>query len=109
MKRKLCRIFIMMFICYGIGSFIVCVDLFSVPVMNLEYARSHPEWRVTDVTYPVSTFDFCLGDGLVTALENILIWIPLMFGFMRTVDFIRACHDEEKEDAWTDFIALSGL
>jgi hypothetical protein len=45
----------------------------------------------------------------VTALENILVWLPLFFGFMRTVDFLRADYDEEKENAWNNFCILSGL
>jgi hypothetical protein len=93
----------MMIVCYSLGSFMVCVDLARVPVVNQDYARGNPGWRVQDVEYPRTTWGFCLGDGEVTALENILIWLPLFFGFMRTVDFLRADYDEEKE------IILSGL
>jgi hypothetical protein len=50
-----------------------------------------------------------LGDGEVTALENILLWLPLFFGFMRTIDFLRADYDEEKESRFADFCILSGL
>ena len=97
MSRKLCRIFITMFFCYGIGSFMVVIDLSSVPVHDFSWYRNNPQWRIQNVEYATSTWEFCLGDGEVTALENILIWIPLLFGFMRTIDFFRAWHDEEKE------------
>lgn len=98
-----------MIVCYGIGSFMVCVDLSRVPVIDREYCRSHPEWRVQNLEYPAQTWGFCLGDGEVTALENVLIWIPLLFGFMRTVDFIRATNDEEKEQVFVFFLKQNNL
>jgi len=99
----------MMIACYGLGSFMVCVDLARVPVIDQDYAREHSEWNVQNVEYPRQTWGFCLGDGEVTALENILIWLPLFFGFMRTVDFLRTDYDDEKENRWNDFIVLSNL
>lgn len=99
----------MMVVCYGLGSFMVCVDLVRVPVIDWDYAREHPEYRIQDIEYARQTWGFCLGDGEVTALENILLWLPLLFGFMRTIDFLRADYDEEKTDAWNDFCILSGL
>jgi hypothetical protein len=99
----------MMIVCYGLGSFMVCVDLARVPVIKQDYAREHPEWRVQNLEFARQTWVFCLGDGEVTALENILVWLPLFFGFMRTVDFLRADYDDEKENRWNDFCVLSGL
>jgi len=99
----------MMIVCYGLGSFMVCVDLARVPVVNQDYAREHLEWRVQNIEYARQTWGFCLGDGEVTALENILVWLPLLFGFMRTVDFLRAQYDEDKENRWNDFLIYSEL
>jgi hypothetical protein len=104
MPRKIVFIFGTMILCYSIGSFMVMFDLAQVPVINHDYARSHPEWRVQDFEYPVQTWELRIGDGQVSALENILIWLPLLFGFMRTVDLIRAFHDDEKENGFAYFM-----
>lgn len=48
MTKKLSRIFGMMIVCYGLGSFMVVVDLARVPVINQDYAREHSDasqWR----------------------------------------------------------------
>lgn len=87
----------------------VCVDLARVPVINKDYAREYPSWRIQNIEYARQTWGFSLGDGEVTALENILVWLPLLFGFMRTIDFLRADYDEEKENRFVDFCILSDL
>lgn len=104
MNKKIMFIFGTMILCYAVGSFMVMFDLSQVPVINHDYARAHPQWRFQDVEYPAQTWELCIGDGEVSALENVLIWLPLLFGFMRTVDLIRAFHDDEKENGFAYFM-----
>jgi len=100
-------IWVTMVLCYGLGCLMVCVDLASVPVIDHDYARSHPDWRVTDRYYDERSWELRPGDGVVSALESCLLWLGLLFGFMRTIDLLRAYHDEDHMNRWTYFWGLS--
>lgn len=103
MRSSILVICVTMLLCYAVGCLFVVTDLASVPVHNDDYYREHPEWRVQDIEYPEATWEICLGDGEVTALENIFIWVSLLWGFMRTVDLVIRYETLDELTAWEDF------
>jgi len=48
-------------------------------------------------------FEFEMGNGYVSAVENYIMMLSLFFGFMRLVDLFKLWEIEEKEYQWVWF------
>ena len=79
-------------ILFGIGAYIMVFDLGSVPRDGYEIAND-----------PDRFWEINIGNGFVSNIENILMWLGEFFGFMRCLDLIKLIHEEDKKQKWRIF------
>lgn len=109
LEHAIVKVFLTMFICFSVGVFFVMFDLASVPVKNRDYYREHPDFRVTDREFPSSSWFVRIGDGIVTALENIIMTVSLLFGALRTVDLLFLWDEYERSMAAAWFFSQADM
>jgi len=88
---------------WGMGSYIVVFDLASVPKVS-----DDPEWYAGKKTYqdPDRVWEWNIGNGFVSNIENIVMWLCEFFGFLRFLDLIKLFHEDEKIYRWRMFWEL---
>jgi hypothetical protein len=96
-------------ILWGLGAYVVCGDLTTVPRYGSEaWIRENPNWSVgmKPPQYPERFWEWNIGNGFVSNIENIVMMLCLFFGFMRFIDLMKLFHEEEKAQAWRMFWEL---
>lgn len=112
---KISRCLLMMIAFFGIASYIMVVDVCSVPVKgrlyDLDQLRSDPVlWRAVNKSRELKHFEdpsrfweWDLGNHFVSNIENAVMYVMFLWGWMRTVDLLRLFHDRDLENRWHDF------
>lgn len=100
---------------FSVASVILIVDAGSLPVKGRHYdyeqLQSDPVfWRAVNKTNaykqyeePARFWEFNLGNHFVSNIENVVMMVCFLWGWMRLADLIRLFMDKEKQDQWTDF------
>lgn len=81
--RRLCFTMITMMLCYGISTYIVVFDLFSVPKTNT--LSGHVISLAPDLSEH-DDWSWHMGDHKISKTEHIIMVLTGFFGFMRTID-----------------------
>ncbi len=98
---------ICMILFFGISSYMLIFDYFSLPKKNEE-----PDWYVGksywENKFIKKDFDATLsiGDHKISNLENIIIWVLMLWGFMRTIDLLKLFEEEKVFYRIRDFFVL---
>jgi hypothetical protein len=96
-------------ILWGLGSYVMCGDLMTVPQYGSEaFMRENPNWtmEMKPRQYPERFWEWNIGNGFVSNIENIVMMLSLFFGFMRFIDLMKLFHEEEKIQRWRMFWEL---
>ncbi len=105
--RRLLFTFFTMMVCFGIGSYIMCTDLVSVPKKDSalwhELYPNHTAGIADKYEQEQRFWEWNLGNHYVSAIENIVMMLTLFFGFMRFVDLNKEFQRVEKERRWIWF------
>lgn len=102
-RMNFCMITIL--ILWGVGAYIVCVDLISVPRRTHEWYAQNPDWFAGKPEFPQPErfWEWNMGNGFVSNIEHIVMIVFLFFGFMRFIDLMKLFHEAEKDQAWRMF------
>lgn len=97
------------FLFWSISSYVIIADLRVVPTPT-QLASTDPElYQITQSRLAWEAyekehfFDIEMGDGYVSAIENYILLITGLFGFMRFCDLTSLWRIEEKERRWQWF------
>ena len=112
------RCLLHLIVLFSIASVIMVVDVCSVPVRGRYYSlesllKDPVLWRAVNKTRQLKQYDepqrfweFNLGNHFVSNIENAIMYVCFLWGWMRLADLIRLFMDKEKEDAWLYFFEL---
>jgi len=77
-------------ILWGLGAYMVTGDLCSVPKKNQEWLQEHPEYFIGKKEYPDPdrVWEWNIGNGFISNIENIVMWLCLFFGFFKVFGFM---------------------
>lgn len=108
--RRIYFCILTIFILWGLGSYVMVIDLGSVPRHgSVEWREQNPNWTVgmRPKQYPERFWEWDIGNGFVSNIENIVMMLCEFFGFMRFIDLMKLWHEEEKLQSWRLFWELS--
>lgn len=88
---------------FGFSSFIMISDYMSFTLDPVVFIRN----SVTTIPSYTRTFEVIPGNGFVSPLENIFIWVGFLWGFMRLNDLFRLWDKQDKFLQWSYFWELS--
>lgn len=88
-----------MMLCFSIGSVIMCIEEPTLPRHGMSFEESinakYEEQR--------RFWEWNLGNGYISPIENAVMMLSLFFGYMRLVDLMREYRRVDKERAWLWF------
>ena len=109
LEHKILFAWFTIFLFWGIGSYIMLADLRLVPT-STQLAQIDPEMHEAmqsatafNAMQERRFFEFEMGNGYVSAIENYVMMLMLFFGFMRFVDLNKLWRMQEVECRWLWF------
>ena len=105
--RELIFNVITLMLCFAVGSSIMIADLMTVPKKGTpQFQEMYPNWTVGEsVKYEEQRrfWEWEMGNGYVSPIENAVMTLALFFGFMRMMDLVFTVQRVEKERGWIWF------
>lgn len=80
---------------WGFTTYYLMLEIPYIPLreQSFIYIRDM-SWLYED---PSMFWVMCPGDGIITNIENVFIWVFYLWGFMRLLDFFRLVDLKEKQ------------
>lgn len=81
--------------------------------MTLPKRREDPNWwagKERFEKYVTKNFSWRIspGDRFISNIENIIIWILMLWGFLRCIDLLKIIQGQENKELWLCFWENTG-